>query len=124
MTAVRIGGTRDPDLAALSTALTTLLPATSNVCTSGQTLAVPLKGPDRAGRFRRASKRVSLSAKTAAGNDGDRLKLTCIPHGWPMHGYYHANHRANGQETSFAGQCRHLTVKWSVDLLARTTARG
>jgi hypothetical protein len=86
VTAVRVGGTRDPDLAALSAALTALLPATTNVCTNGQTLAVPLKGPDRTGRFHRASKRVSLSAKTAAGNDGDRLKLTCVPHGWPMHG--------------------------------------
>src|SRR5689334_20160830 len=55
------GATNDPDLAALQSALNALLPATSNVCTSGQTLNVPLKGPDSRGRFKLAKKKVKLT---------------------------------------------------------------
>jgi outer membrane protein assembly factor BamB len=119
VTAVRVGGGSSPDLAALEAALTALLPAAANVCTSGQTLRVPLAGPDRLGRFRRASRRVTLSARTAAGVDGDRVKLTCVPHGWPSHGYNHANHRASAQEgTLNPGNAGQLVVKWDLDLQA------
>ena len=46
------GTTSDPDLAALQSALSGLVPATTNVCTSGRTLDVPLKGPDSRGVFK------------------------------------------------------------------------
>src|SRR5690242_9576116 len=80
VTSVSVGGaTNDPDLAALQSALTALLPATSNVCTSGRTLHVPLKGPDARGRFKLAKKKVKLTTMTTTGVvDVDTLKLTCI----------------------------------------------
>jgi len=90
-----------------------LLPATTNLCTSGKTLTVPLRGS----RFRRASKRVAITTRSAVGFDVDRVRLTCVPHGWPMHGYDHANTRANLQETILGpGNAASLTVKWTLDL--------
>jgi len=46
VTAVSVAGaSHDPDLLSLRTALTALVPATANTCTTGQTLHVPLAGP-------------------------------------------------------------------------------
>ena len=45
-----------------------LVPATTNVCTTGRTLAVPLKGPDARGRFKLAKKKVG------SGDDGERAR--------------------------------------------------
>ena len=119
VTAVKVSGTSDPDLQALSSALAALLPASSNVCTSGRTLAVPLKGPNPAGTYRRATKVVRVSAKATA-NDGDALKLTCVPRGWPGHGYDDRNRRATLVESSISpGNAATLTEKWTLDLQAR-----
>jgi polyvinyl alcohol dehydrogenase (cytochrome) len=110
---------RDPDLAALNTALNLLLPATTNVCTSGRHLTVALKGPDGLGRFRRAAKRVSLTARTAGGVDTDSVKLTCVPRGWPSHGYDRRNSRATPLETKLGpGLAVALMPKWNIALQA------
>src|SRR5262249_57145620 len=87
VTAATVRPAKDPQVAALQSALTALLPATTNVCTTGHTLTVPLKGPDAVGHFQRARKRLRLHAVTAAGTDADFVRLTCIPRGWPPHGY-------------------------------------
>jgi outer membrane protein assembly factor BamB len=123
VTAVAVSGiTKDPELAALQTALDALLPATTNVCTTGATLAVPLKGPDARARFKAAKKKVKLKATTAAGVDADTLKLTCLPRGWPSHGYDRRNTRATPLETVLnAGNAATLVQKWTLDL---TTAIG
>jgi polyvinyl alcohol dehydrogenase (cytochrome) len=95
VTAVAVSGTtRDPELLGLQTALSALVPATSNVCTAGRVLTVKLKGPDGLGRFKLAKKKVKLVASTAGGNDSDTVKLTCLPRGWPSHGYDRRNVRA------------------------------
>ena len=118
VTAVAVSGTtKDAELAALQSALSALVPATANVCTTGRTLTVPLKGPDGLGRFKRAKKKVKLKATTAAGVDADTLKLTCIPRGWPSHGYDHRNTRATPLETVLnPGNASTLVQKWALDL--------
>ena len=121
VTGVSVSGiTRDPELAALQSALAGLVPATSNVCTTGRTLTVPLKGPDSLGRFKPGKKKVSLKAATAAGTDSDVLKLRCIPRGWPSHGYDHRNTRATPLETGLSpANASGLVLKWDLDLGAQ-----
>ena len=86
------------ELAALQTALDALLPATTCDCTSGQVLSVPLKGNGtRPGRAT-----LKLTARTASATDADRVTMVCVPHGWPSHGYNHANHRASAVETEIS----------------------
>src|SRR5207244_4107874 len=105
----------DADVTALGTALNGLLPHVADTCTVGQQLHVPLKGGP--GHWRRGSKTVRLTATTASGTDGDHLKLTCVPRGWPSHGYDHANRRNNPSETTISpANAASLTVKWTVDL--------
>jgi polyvinyl alcohol dehydrogenase (cytochrome) len=118
VTAVSVRGTgSDPDLAALQSALSALVPAMTNVCTSGRTLAVPLKGPDARGRMKLAKKKVKLTATTAAGVDTDTLKLTCLPRGWPSHGYDRRNSRATPLETVLGpANAATLVQKWNLDL--------
>src|SRR5262249_9667650 len=69
-----------------------------------------------------ASKSVTLTATTDGGaTDADRLDLTCVPHGWPIHGYDYANHRANPLETELSPEnAAALTVKWQFDIGAYT----
>lgn len=106
----------DPGLSGLQTALNGLLPATANVCTTGQTLEVPLKGPNSKGVYRKGTKRVKLDTLSATGRDLDVLKLFCLPHEWPMHGYDHANTRASVTETQItAANVATLTPKWVFD---------
>jgi outer membrane protein assembly factor BamB len=113
------GTTNDPDLAALQSALSGLVPATTNVCTSGRTLAVALKGPDSRGVFKLAKKKVKLVATTATGVDSDTLKLTCLPRGWPSHGYDRRNTRATPLETTLSpANASTLVQKWNLDLAA------
>ena len=121
VTGVSVSGTgRDPELAALQSALAGLVPATSNVCTTGRTLTVPLKGPDALGRFKPGKKKVTLKAVTAAGTDADALKLRCIPRGWPSHGYDHRNTRATPLETNLSpANASGLVLKWDLDLGAQ-----
>jgi polyvinyl alcohol dehydrogenase (cytochrome) len=117
VTAVTVRPASDPQVAALQSALNALLPATTNVCTTGQTLTVPLKGPDSVGHFQRARKRVRLHAATATGTDADFVRLTCIPRGWPTHGYDFRNTRATPVETRIsAGNASTLVQKWDLNL--------
>jgi len=107
----------DPDLQALQTALDGLLPSVADACTSDRTLRVPLRGPDSRGRFRHASKKVRLVARTASDDDADRLKLTCVPRDWPSHGYDHANRRTNPLETALGpANAANLDIKWQFDI--------
>ena len=126
VTAVAVGNASgDPDLQALQTAVNGLLPSTADACTTGQTLRVPLRGPDGRGRFRRSRRTIRLTARTATGTDVDRVKLTCVPRGWPSHGYDHANRRATPVETTLGpANATNLVVKWRLDLQAIEGASG
>jgi polyvinyl alcohol dehydrogenase (cytochrome) len=105
----------DPQLGALATALGGLLPHVADACTSGQTLRVPLR--NAGGSLRRGSKSVRVNATTASGTDMDSVKLTCVPRGWPSHGYDGANRRATPAETTLGpGNAASLAVKWTLDL--------
>lgn len=115
VTAVTVKHLEDPDLAGLGTALGALLPATTNVCTTGRTLRVPLRTLSH-GRLRRARKSVALTAQTSAGVDSDKLRLTCVPHGWPAHGYSQANVRASSRETVLGpANAANLEVLWNFE---------
>jgi outer membrane protein assembly factor BamB len=101
-----------PDLAALQAALNDLLPATANVCTSGQTLRVPLAGAPS------VLQTVQLSVRTAGGaTANDRLDLRCVRREWPYHGYDHANRRHNPLETAIGpANAASLRRKWQLDV--------
>lgn len=119
VTSVQVtGADEDPDLQALQDAIDALLPATSNVCTSGQILHVPLGAPDENGARQRGSKTVELTVQTDGGGTAtDRLELTCVPRGWPSYGYNHANHRSSPVETVLSPEnASELQVKWVFDL--------
>ena len=119
------GATHDIDLAALQAALLSLVPATANVCTAGRTLSVPLKGPDSRARFKAAKKKVKVKAVTAGGIDSDVLKLTCMPRGWPSHGYDHRNTRATPLETVLSpANAAQLVQKWDLNLQTAIGAGG
>ncbi len=122
VTGVTVEGTADADLAAAQAAVNALLPASSNVCTTGQALHVPLAAGAN-GRREAAAKRVVLAAATdGAGTDDDTLDLTCVPHGWPSHGYNYANHRASPLETVLTpDNAATLAVKWHFDVRAIST---
>lgn len=119
VTSVEVAGAdEDPDLQALQEAIDALLPATSNVCTTGQTLRVPLTEPNGNGSRQRGSKTVELTVKTDGGGTAtDRLELSCVPRGWPSYGYNHANHRASSSETLLSPEnASELQVKWVFSL--------
>ena len=53
------------------------------------------------------------------------LDLTCVPHGWPSHGYNYANHRASPLETVLTPEnVAELTVKWHFDIRALVPSSG
>ena len=122
VTSVRVSAARsNPDLQSLQIALAALVPATSNVCTSGQSLRVALKTTSAG--LKRATKKLRLRAKTALGSDRDNLKLTCVPHAWPSYGYDYANHRATPLENELTTtNVVSLTEKWTFDLSNSTSA--
>lgn len=121
VTAVTFGGTTDPDIAAAQTAVNTLLPASANVCTTGQSLRVPLGSNN--GVQQAASKSVTLTATVEGGTDADTLAVTCVPRGWPSHGYNYGNHRATPFETILSPEnASTLTVKWHFDVRGPTPA--
>jgi outer membrane protein assembly factor BamB len=124
VTAVTVEGAgADPDLQALQSALDAILPATTNVCTSGATLRVPLDAPDSTGAFQRGHKTVSLTVTTADGESTDTLELSCVPRGWPSHGYDHANLRNNPAEHVVSPEnAAKLEVKWNLDLGSGVTS--
>ena len=50
-------------------------------------------------------KKVRLTATTASGTDADTLKLTCLPRGWPSHGYDHRQHaRHVARDDAWSGE--------------------
>jgi len=111
---VTFEGTADPDIAAAQAAVNALLPASANACTDGLTLRIGLSAGTA------TAKRVALAAATdGGGTDEDTLDLTCVPHGWPSHGYNYGNHRASPLETLVSpDNAAQLTVKWHFDLRA------
>jgi outer membrane protein assembly factor BamB len=118
------GADTDPDLQGLQAALDALLPATSNVCTEGRTLRVPLGASDSTGALQRGGKTVEITVRTADERDTtDRLTLACVPRGWPSHGYNHANHRSNPSERVLSpANAASLEVKWHLDLGSGVTS--
>ncbi len=105
---------RFPGIEALGLAAQALLPATSNVCTEGQTFRLPVKGPDADGLFRRARRKIKLEALTATGLDRDALTVLCIPRRWPTHGYDDANRAGSTfEQTIHAGNVAQLTELWT-----------
>jgi len=104
------------DLQALQAALGALLPPSGDACTTGQVLHVALKGPDAKGRFKKVTATVKVKAATASGTDANHLKLTCLPHGWPSHGFDHDNTRATPLETIISpANVATLVPKWQTD---------
>jgi outer membrane protein assembly factor BamB len=107
-----------PGLETLGLAVAALLPATTNVCTTDQTIVVPLKGPNGKGLFKKGKAKVALTATAGGADDKDQVRLTCMPRGWPSHGYDHANRRSpQGLDTGInAGNVATLTEKWTAEL--------
>ncbi len=102
----------DPDLAALQAAIDALVPASSNVCTSGETLVVPLKSCCQ-GKFKKGKGTVKIKTETVAGKAAEKLKLTCMPPQWPSHGFDHGNTRSNVNETEITpASAGSLQLKW------------
>ncbi len=107
-------GGGDVPLAGLSAALAALVPATSNVCTEGQTLSISVDE----NQIEKATVRIEA---TTAGSvtDSDSVTFACVPHGWPSHGYNYGNHRSNPVETFVdASNAGALGVKWQFDVEA------
>jgi outer membrane protein assembly factor BamB len=116
VTEVKVSGstTKYPGLATFQTAVDALLPATTNVCTSGQSVVVPLKGPTSKGEYK--ATKFSFKTKTTAGadDDSDRVKFVCVPRGWPGHSYDAQNTRSNPLETRIdATNAASLATKWT-----------
>lgn len=102
----------DPGLASLQASLDALLPATNEVCTSGETLVVPLKTTSK-GLRKRGRQVVRIKTETAAGKTSERLRLTCMPREWPSHGFDHRNTRASLTESQITpGSAASLQVRW------------
>jgi outer membrane protein assembly factor BamB len=102
-----------PSLATLQTAVDALLPASTNVCTSGQSVVVPLKGPNSKGDFK-AAKFTFKTTATAGADDKDGVKFVCVPRGWPGHAYDAQNTRSNPIETKIDDTNVHTLVeKWA-----------
>lgn len=114
VTAVAVSGktTDFPGLATLQTAVNGLLPASTNTCTTGQSVVVPLKGPNSKGDYK-ATKFSFKTTATAGVADADTFKFVCVPRGWPSHGYDNANTRATPLDTKInASNVATLVKKW------------
>jgi hypothetical protein len=65
-------------LAALQTAMSSLAPTSSNVCTAEQSITVPLRV--RSNNYRPGTVKIrSIALNSAGAKDTDRLKLKCLP---------------------------------------------
>jgi outer membrane protein assembly factor BamB len=103
-------------LLALETAGGALLPATSNVCTSGQSVTLALKSTSK-GLLKRSKMKLSTSTTTATGIDKDKVKLSCVPTRWAKHGFDHRNTRNNPLETKLTpANAAGLVQKWQFHL--------
>ena len=122
VTSFAVGGTGgNPDLRALQEAGRALLPAAAaTACTTGQGVDVRLKRGKKAAR-----RTVKLKARTTAGTDSDRIRFTCLPHGWPSYGYDHRNRRATPVETRLSpANAAQLRIRWNFDIAAYEGTRG
>ncbi len=107
------GESKFAGLAALEVAAQALLPAASNVCTSGQSVTLPLKQKS-SGVLKRSKMTLKVVAGGASGNDKDTVKLSCVPRNWPSHGFDHRNSRNNPLETTLTtGNVASLLPLWS-----------
>lgn len=110
VTAMTVSG---KGLEGLQSAVSGLLPATTNVCTSGQVVTVPLKGPSSKGEYKAAKLSFSTSATTAGGIDADSFKFVCVPRLWPSHGYDASNTRRSPLPTGITpANVPTLVEKW------------
>ncbi|HWP67261.1 MAG TPA: PQQ-binding-like beta-propeller repeat protein [Candidatus Limnocylindria bacterium] len=83
--------------------------ASPPACTTGQTLAVALKGNKKEARAT-----VKVTAAGSAGRDKDVLKLRCIRRDWPSHGFSHANHRSTPYERKIGpDNVAKLKLEWT-----------
>jgi outer membrane protein assembly factor BamB len=111
--AVKGNTNKFPGLGGLQTAVDALLPATTNVCTVGQSVTIALKGPTSKGDFK-AAKFTFKTIATAGATDADKVKFVCVPHGWPSHGFDGANTRATPLDTKInSGNVTSLVEKWN-----------
>jgi polyvinyl alcohol dehydrogenase (cytochrome) len=107
------GETKFAGLAALEAAGLALLPATSNVCTTDQSVTLPLKQKS-SGVFKRSKLTLKVVTDTGSGRDKDTVKLSCVPRNWPSHGFDHRNRRNNPLEVTLnAGNVAGLVQLWS-----------
>lgn len=122
VTSFTVGGAGgNPDLRALQQAGQALLPATGNVCTTGQTVSVKLRGKGK----KSARRTVRLKARAGSATDADRVALTCLPHGWPTAGFDHANRRATPLETTISpSNASRLAPSWTFDVAAVEGSAG
>jgi len=117
VTTAAVGKTSAPALAALQASINSLLPATTNVCTTGQSLTVPLKGPSAKELYKAARATVTVKVGAATGRDSDKLKLVCVPRDWPLHGYDQTNvHSTNSETVLSPANASQLVQKWNLPL--------
>jgi outer membrane protein assembly factor BamB len=107
--------------AALQTAASALVPAPASVCTEGAfvdaVLPVTAKGVQKQRKVT-----VSVSATAAAGKDGDKLRLTCLPREWPAHGYDSYNRRATERTAITGANVATLVEKWTFETEGNVTS--
>ena len=106
------------DAGALETALATLaFPISAPTCTEGATVRVALANAAVPTTRELRTGTVGVAATTAAGDDADDvLTLTCVPRGWPSHGYNAFNHRATRDTAIRPANAAQLTLQWDFPL--------
>ncbi len=107
------GESKFPGFAALESAASALLPATSNVCTTGQSVTLALKQTSK-GILKRSRLTFATTSTTASAKDKDKVKMSCVPARWPKHGFDHRNTRSNPLESSLTpANAAGLVAKWN-----------
>ena len=116
VTSVAVSGT-GLDAAALEAALGAIpLPVTGATCTDGATVRVELANGAVPATRELQSGSVGVTASVAGGDDESALALTCVPRGWPSHGYDAFNHRATEDTSIRPANAAQLTLKWDFPL--------
>jgi outer membrane protein assembly factor BamB len=111
--AVKGNTTKFFGLAGLQSQLDALLPASSLACTSGATVDIALKGPTGKGDFKKAKFTLKAVTAAASGDDKDKIKFVCHPHGWPSHGFDANNTRSTPLDTKITpANVATLQEKW------------
>ncbi len=110
---------RFPGLAALQSAIDALGPVATPTCTSGQTLAVPLRVA-ASGKYRWNRERVAVRTLTVEGKAIDRLRLSCMPNDWASEGFDRRNSRSKSMGTGVDASSVSLLAKaWEFDVGAQ-----